>query len=298
MPAADYGAFYRECRARIINVDPTAKVYFGELAAGAGGCDYLAAAVNSPHTTITDGLAFHPYQWQQPPTQHVSRCSGIGSLVDWDAVVAAQRSRLQTPAGEKVPLMVTEFGYCIAGGGCPTGPHTLTESERAAWIASAYAAARDSGLVSLFSYYHLMDFHTAESLAGNWHTGIFNFQTGATESARALRAVTGTRDPSVVLTATSDVQRDRVTLNGTVNPNGIRTTYRFEYGRTTAYGQSIPVPAANAGSGASAMAVSHTVSGLDPATAYHYRLVATSRVARTRRPTLCSRRHRMTARRL
>jgi predicted lipoprotein with Yx(FWY)xxD motif len=63
-------------------------------------------------------------------------------------------------------------------------------------------------------------------------------------------------------------------MKGTVNPYGLETTYHFEYGTTTAYGTSLPVPDADVGSGQVGVAVSQTVTGVQPSTTYHYRLVA------------------------
>ncbi len=65
-------------------------------------------------------------------------------------------------------------------------------------------------------------------------------------------------------------------LNGAVDPQGAETTYQFEYGTTTSYGTSVPVPDASAGSGSTKEEVSQTITGLQPNTTYHYRLVATS----------------------
>jgi predicted lipoprotein with Yx(FWY)xxD motif len=65
-------------------------------------------------------------------------------------------------------------------------------------------------------------------------------------------------------------------MKGTVNPYGLDTTYHFEYGTTTAYGTSLPVPEADVGSGQTAVPVSQTVTGVQPNTTYHYRLVATN----------------------
>jgi hypothetical protein len=63
-------------------------------------------------------------------------------------------------------------------------------------------------------------------------------------------------------------------LTASVDPNGRATTYRFEYGTTTAYGKQ--TAQASAGSGATAVAVSASVGGLLPHTRYHYRVVATN----------------------
>ncbi|HEV2062197.1 MAG TPA: hypothetical protein VGR12_05030, partial [Solirubrobacteraceae bacterium] len=71
------------------------------------------------------------------------------------------------------------------------------------------------------------------------------------------------------------------TLNGIVNPatRAFGTTYRFEYGTTTAYGGS--TADVTLAGGTEDRAVSAVVERLQPATTYHYRLVATNRSGTT-----------------
>jgi hypothetical protein len=66
-----------------------------------------------------------------------------------------------------------------------------------------------------------------------------------------------------------------VTIHGRVDPNGAATRYYFQFGTTRAYGGTTTVT--NAGSGASAKGVSAALTGLAPATRYHYRLIAENR---------------------
>jgi hypothetical protein len=82
-----------------------------------------------------------------------------------------------------------------------------------------------------------------------------------------------TRVAAVTEKATG-LQPTQVQLNGIVNPNGAPTTYRFEYGTTTTYGSQVPSTAASAGSMSGFKEVSTQLSGLTPATTYHFRLVA------------------------
>jgi hypothetical protein len=82
--------------------------------------------------------------------------------------------------------------------------------------------------------------------------------------------------PSVATQAATAVTGAAGTLNGTVNPNGFATTYRFEFGTSTSYGTSVPVPDAPAGSGKLIEQVHQVITGLQPDTTYHYRLVATN----------------------
>jgi len=80
--------------------------------------------------------------------------------------------------------------------------------------------------------------------------------------------------PAAMTLAASNVGRISATLNASVNPNAHPTSYRFDYGATTAYGTSTPTQSAGAGS--SSQAVSAALSGLTPRVTYHFRLVATS----------------------
>ncbi|MFA4928269.1 MAG: hypothetical protein WC558_07120 [Patulibacter sp.] len=61
---------------------------------------------------------------------------------------------------------------------------------------------------------------------------------------------------------------------GTVNANGLRTRYFFDYGTSKKYGAR--TARQNAGSGATPRAATAGVSGLKSNTTYHYRLVATN----------------------
>jgi predicted lipoprotein with Yx(FWY)xxD motif len=70
-------------------------------------------------------------------------------------------------------------------------------------------------------------------------------------------------------------------LTGTVNPYGIDTTYHFEYGTTTAYGTSVPMPDGDAGAAAYSAPVSQVITGLEADATYHYRLVSTNAVEGT-----------------
>jgi DNA-binding beta-propeller fold protein YncE len=72
--------------------------------------------------------------------------------------------------------------------------------------------------------------------------------------------------------------QSEATLRAQVIPGsreGHETTYWFEYGETTLYGTSVPVPAGDIGSGPQPVSVPATVvSGLKLDTTYHYRIVA------------------------
>jgi hypothetical protein len=64
------------------------------------------------------------------------------------------------------------------------------------------------------------------------------------------------------------------TLSGSVIANAMATSYHFEWGPTTAYGNT--TPSTGVGNGLSAAAATAALGGLSPATTYHYRIVASN----------------------
>jgi hypothetical protein len=89
--------------------------------------------------------------------------------------------------------------------------------------------------------------------------------------------------PPVVETGPSkDRTSTAARLLGKVTGFGVQATYHFEYGTTTSYGQNAPGgPDAIAGNGYSPRAVEQPISGLEPGTTYHYRIVATNQAGST-----------------
>lgn len=78
----------------------------------------------------------------------------------------------------------------------------------------------------------------------------------------------------------SNVTFSSASLAGSVDPRGQETTYVFQYGPTRSYGSQTPL--SPAGSGTRAISVSQSVSGLQPLTTYHYRIVASSPAGTTK----------------
>ncbi len=98
--------------------------------------------------------------------------------------------------------------------------------------------------------------------------------SGTVAGHDATFATTATPAPAVSTGSASSVGSSSATLTGSLNPEGVATTYYFQYGSTSAYGSKSAVQ--SAGSGTSTQAVSAPVSGLAANTTYHYRLLASS----------------------
>ncbi len=88
--------------------------------------------------------------------------------------------------------------------------------------------------------------------------------------------VVASEPPTARTQPATEVKKGEVRLNGLVDPNGAETSYRFEYGPTTSYGKSVPVPEGSVGT-SSLKEVSQTVTVTEPGI-YHYRVAATNSV--------------------
>jgi hypothetical protein len=80
--------------------------------------------------------------------------------------------------------------------------------------------------------------------------------------------------PTIEEEYVTNVAAGSATLRARINPHGIETTYRFEYGPTAGYGSSTTEQDAGAGEGSEAV-LGHP-QDLLPGTVYHYRMVATN----------------------
>ena len=84
----------------------------------------------------------------------------------------------------------------------------------------------------------------------------------------------GERAPNASTTGASPTTPSAAAVTGIVNPNAESTSYYFQYGTTPSYGSTTQGQAV--GSGRAAVNVSATLSGLNSATTYHYRVAASN----------------------
>lgn len=99
--------------------------------------------------------------------------------------------------------------------------------------------------------------------------------TAAFASASALAASAPSVTTGKAIVGEAGLENTEAYVGGTVNPNGLATTYHFEYGRTTSYGLSSSTE--SAGSGTENVPVLAKITELwRPGTEYHYRLVASN----------------------
>lgn len=80
--------------------------------------------------------------------------------------------------------------------------------------------------------------------------------------------------PAAVTGAPAAISDTGATVGGTVDPNGLATTYRVKYGKDGVLDRL--TPEASAGSGADPVAVSAALTGLLPSTSYSFQIIATN----------------------
>jgi hypothetical protein len=217
-----------------------------------------------------NGLSLHPYAFGE----------NVSAVVNQVATnVSTARENLTQFFSSGKSIWITELGWPVKPWGDPnhlgvdeqTQASLLTGSFN--WIKEQQAAKNIQSL--LFYFYRdvpgweVWDGHTGlRDVAGNYRAAWRSYleQTGASAWP----------PPTSVTTDASAIGETQATLNGTINPNSWETSYRFEYGTSTNYGTSIPVPNVPIGSGSTPVAKSATIANLQPNTHYHYRVVGTN----------------------
>lgn len=99
----------------------------------------------------------------------------------------------------------------------------------------------------------------------------------------AFAPVPPPKPPTIEGQTATESTATEVVLKGKINPEGLDTTYHFEYvsqqefdAHGYANAASVPVPDADAGEGGSMTKVAEPVTGLNPGTTYRFRLVASN----------------------
>jgi plastocyanin len=109
---------------------------------------------------------------------------------------------------------------------------------------------------------------------------IYHYRIVASNSAgtrfgadRIFTTLTATGPPVVTTNPATNVATSSATLNGSLDPHGLATTVRFQYGTTTSYGHTT---AMQSQTGNTYRNIAANISGLTTHTNYHFRIVATN----------------------
>lgn len=200
----------------------------------------------------------------------LNACSGLLVLA---ADVAPPSATIVAAEAESTSATITATAN--AGGGVATYVFQLSTDGGASWTdsdARGYVSGSDDVAV------------TGELTGLQPNTGYLvrlllrkqtGFSTDATRASNELTFLTDIAAPDVETLGTAQRTDTSVRLRGRVDPNGLDTTYRFEYGRAGGpLDGRIPIPDAAVPPGNSPTLVTQDLQGLAPSTAYQYRIVA------------------------
>jgi hypothetical protein len=159
------------------------------------------------------------------------------------------------PASTSTTTTALSGGSTPSGGGStPSGGGSTPSGGGSTPSGGGSTPSSGSGGSSPSGAGHAADAHTATAGPGSGGTGP---TTGA---------------PSAQTGSVDGVSSSGATVTGSVTPDGLDTTYYFEYGTSSAFGSQ--TASQDAGSGANPVAVSVALSGLTSGTTYDFRLVA------------------------
>ncbi len=235
--------------------------------AGAGSANI---GVSSNLTGLTGGTTYH---------YRIVATSSAGTTNGTDGIFTTSAAPSATTTAA---TGVTSSGATLTGSVNPNGQATTyffeygkdtkygsktAVADAGSASAAVNVSAAISGLQAGQAYHFRLD---ATSAAGTTE--------GADVTFTATSAPPSPAAPAVTTKAATNLTAASARLNGSVNPNGLATTYYFEYGTSTTYGSKTAT--ATAGSGKSTIGVSATVAGLGGGV-HHFRLVASSSAGTT-----------------
>ncbi len=178
-----------------------------------------------------------------------------------------------------VPKITPQTSTAITSSGATLNT-SVNPSRGATWVNFEYGLSQSYGNATTATNIGngSIPIAVSQRISGLLAGRVYHFRVFATNSAGLAygpdQTFQTTTEPTVTTTAASQVGTTTANLNALVNANGLNTMVAFEYGPTTAYGNS--TLATNIGNATNAVSVMLPASGLTAATLYHYRVVATN----------------------
>jgi Tol biopolymer transport system component len=219
----------------------------------------LGMAVDSAtHTVLVSDLEHNVvdvFALVTPPAVSTGPATGV-------TVSGAKLEGTVNPEG--VPVTSCEFEYGTSGSYGQSVPCQQTLAEIGSGIVAKPVSAEVTGLQQNTVYHYRL-------VAGN---------AGASSQGQDQTLITSTA-PSIDSASVKDLGASSGDLTAQINPNGADTTYRFEYGTSTAYGTSVPVPDGDLAAVHGDETVTVHLTGLQANIVYHFRVVAQNGVGVT-----------------
>jgi hypothetical protein len=180
-------------------------------------------------------------RWANTVVQSESYCSQEASSSDYAYDSSSELCAIEAPSDRT--------SVCNGDSGGPL----LIQSSSGEWI--------EVGITSV-------SFDSCDTQLPDYFTSIRPISSWVDSSIAAAELPTVTTAPA------SSVEQATAQLNGQLNPNSSSTAYYFQWGTSTAYGNTSGTGSTN--NRGTVLPVSVVVTGLTPDTTYHYRLVATN----------------------
>jgi RHS repeat-associated protein len=183
---------------------------------------------------------------------------------------------IKPSATAEAATLVSETGATLKGQVNPNGAETKYQFEYG--TTTSYGTKVPGTAESVGS--GTTNVAVSKAISGLTGNTLYHYRVSATNANGTTFGLDETlvtpKLPTLTTEAATGVTASAATLKGSINPNGWAASYQFEYGLTTSYGTSVPVPAASTGWGTTPVAVSKTISGLQEGGTYHYRLTASN----------------------
>jgi hypothetical protein len=223
------------------------------------------------------GVAIHPYEF------------GANSNLNIWADINEARSDVNAYIGFNKPLWITEIGWPVEGHGVDVNiDASLSEQEGAVHDLFNWVQQEASGKnIQALIFYMYRD----DALGtGDWahFCGLRSAQPAARYSEKTFRpawyafqeevgASKWPVPPLAETQAATNIGTESATLNGVVNPHNLPTGYHFEWGTVeNGYSWSVPGSDQDAGWKEGTVSENYVLTGLQPNTTYHYRIVGTN----------------------
>jgi hypothetical protein len=160
--------------------------------------------------------------------------------------------------------------YCLASAACASYPASDPADSANPWVRVA-----DHAGLSGASEQTITDDLTGLSPNTTYKVRVHAENALTDNTSSSITFTSAVVPPGVTTGPASDVKGSSAVLAGTIDTIGDQTTYHFEYGLTTDYGNAAPAGAKGvAGNSRTPRTFTRPVTGLRPGTTYHYRFVA------------------------
>jgi multidrug efflux pump subunit AcrA (membrane-fusion protein) len=204
------------------------------------------------------------------------KASNASSLLQAEQQVASAKQQLSTDkttlATARKQLKTDQILSCPAPGTSNAGSSSSGSSTAGSSTSGSSTSATGSTTNATGATTSSSNSTTTGSSTGG------SAGSAASTLSNAARLVAATVAPTAPTASTSpatSVTTSTATLNGSVNPGGDDTSYRFQYG-LSASNLDLGTTSLDAGSGNSPVSVSIDVTGLQPGQTYYFRVVAES----------------------